>query len=366
MRSSSGAYFIGLDHVRGLAAFMVFCWHFIHVNNQHLAQHSFPPLSLLTEGHTGVALFMTLSGYLFAKLLDGRAIRPLQFFANRCIRLLPLLLIVLAVKGVLEVGSGRAAGDYINQIAAGIVRPTLPNGGWSVTVEFHFYILLPALLLLMRRSAGLLILIIVAFMMLRAELYQSDGNAQGLAYWTIVGRIDQFVLGMAAFRWRAIFTGRHAGAIGVLFSLMLLYWAFEQSGGFYQMGGYPSPSPIWIYMPTLEGAAYGALIAWYDNSFRHSTGRISHAFGVVGKYSYSIYLLHFFVVFKLGNWIDAHITPLDNPYTALFFAALFFPLFVLAGHVSYVFIEEPFLKMRRQYLTQAEPAGQRASADGAA
>jgi len=29
-------------------------------------------MALLDEGHTGVALFMTLSGYLFAKLLDGK------------------------------------------------------------------------------------------------------------------------------------------------------------------------------------------------------------------------------------------------------------------------------------------------------
>lgn len=30
MRSSSGAHYIALDHVRGLAAFMVFAWHFTH------------------------------------------------------------------------------------------------------------------------------------------------------------------------------------------------------------------------------------------------------------------------------------------------------------------------------------------------
>ena len=33
MRSSSGAHYIALDHVRALAAFMVFAWHFTHAWN---------------------------------------------------------------------------------------------------------------------------------------------------------------------------------------------------------------------------------------------------------------------------------------------------------------------------------------------
>lgn len=42
--------------MRALAAFIVFTWHFIHVNNGHHAQPPIFPLSLLTEGHTDVAL----------------------------------------------------------------------------------------------------------------------------------------------------------------------------------------------------------------------------------------------------------------------------------------------------------------------
>ncbi len=98
MKSSSGKYFIGLDHVRAVAAFIVFTWHFIHVNNGQLAPPPTFPLSLLTEGHTGVALFMVLSGYLFAKLLDGKNIVYTSFFWNRFLRLAPLLLIVSSIR----------------------------------------------------------------------------------------------------------------------------------------------------------------------------------------------------------------------------------------------------------------------------
>jgi len=63
MISSSGKHYANLDHVWALAAFMVFSWHFLLPEARAVAP--IPPFSLFAEGHTGVALFMTLSGYLF-------------------------------------------------------------------------------------------------------------------------------------------------------------------------------------------------------------------------------------------------------------------------------------------------------------
>ena len=36
MRASTGQYFVGLDHVRALAAFLVFTWHFMHIGGGHV------------------------------------------------------------------------------------------------------------------------------------------------------------------------------------------------------------------------------------------------------------------------------------------------------------------------------------------
>jgi len=102
MKSSTGQYYLGLDHLRGLAAYMVFAWYFSHVNNNHLADAAVFPLSLLSEGHTGVGLFMTLSGYLFAKILNGRKINYFSFLWNRALRLLLTLIAMIEQHGLLR------------------------------------------------------------------------------------------------------------------------------------------------------------------------------------------------------------------------------------------------------------------------
>lgn len=60
MKSTSGQHFLALDHVRALAAFMVFTWHFTHSSNGYPIPFDYVPLvfpfALLDEGHTGVAL----------------------------------------------------------------------------------------------------------------------------------------------------------------------------------------------------------------------------------------------------------------------------------------------------------------------
>ena len=142
MKSSTGAHYIALDHVRAFAAFLVFTWHFIHAANGYPVPFefvpAFVPLALLDEGHTGVALFMTLSGYLFAKLLADKQIDYRYFLWNRFVRLAPLLTVVIAVVGVIRYTEGTPLGHYASSILKGLVTGRLPNGGWSIVVEFHF------------------------------------------------------------------------------------------------------------------------------------------------------------------------------------------------------------------------------------
>src|SRR5258706_7875260 len=338
MRSSSGAHFIALDHVRAVAIFMVFAWHFTHARNGYPVPFDYVPalfpFSVLDEGHTGVALFMSLSGYLFAKLLDGKSINYRMFLWNRALRLLPLLAVVLLIVGLMKLANGESLLIYVFTIVAGLILPTLPNGGWSITVEFHYYLVLPLFLWLLTKSKLWPLSIVVAAIALRWFLHHERGEVQSLAFWTIIGRIDQFALGMLVYQFRSHLARRHVVAAATIIAFMMFYWYFDHQGGFFQNPSYPSPRPIWIVLPTLEGLAYATGIAW----------------------SYSIYLLHFFVVFDAARFVNQRIMDISNFYLACLLSTVFFLLMMLPGYVSFRFIEAPFLKLRKPYFSKPQEA----------
>ena len=361
MKSSSGEHYLALDHVRALAAFLVFSWHFLHglqgfpVPVDYRPPGFLFPFSIINLGHTGVALFMTLSGYLFAKLLDGKRINYPAFFWNRTLRLLPLLLFVIALVGLRTYLMHGNIANYLQQVAAGLIGPTLPQGGWSITVEFHFYLLLPIILYLGRRSKLTLPAVVLAAIALRAFLHHRNGEVHALAYLTIVGRIDQFVLGILAFNYRKLIANRHAMAWLSIAAFLLIYWWLNGPGDIGNKGLRPSPSPLWIFIPTLEGLAYGLLISYYDNSFRPSNTGVSKVVGALGAYSYSIYLLHFFVVFQLPTLVDRYLMGISNFYVACLWSLICFTLMLPIGYLSFRYIESPFLGFRRRYIVAREP-----------
>jgi peptidoglycan/LPS O-acetylase OafA/YrhL len=367
MKSSSGAHFIALDHIRALAAFMVFTWHFTHAGNGYPVPFDYVPalfpLAVLDEGHTGVALFMTLSGYLFAKLLDGKSIDYKAFLWNRMLRLLPLLAVVLSIAGFLEVSRGGSLQNYLHAIAKGAIAPSLPNGGWSITVEFHYYLVLPLFLWMLRKSKLWPLSLVAAAIALRGLLYRQNGEIQSLAYWTIIGRIDQFALGMLVYQFRSLFAHRHVPVLAILIAFMGFYWYFDAQGGFYRNPSYPSSDPLWIALPTIEGIAYSILIVWYDNSFRHSTSGISRWIGRMGDYSYSIYLFHFFVVFDAARFVDERIMAISGFYPACLWSGIFFVLMMVPGYLSFRFIEAPFLRLRKAYVKDSRPRPQAIDGD---
>ena len=396
MRSSTGQHFLALDHVRAVAAWLVFVWHFNHGNPADAPPVPLPtpepplgfcsatqnavegwifllsqiapgslagvpvpfantpslwPASLLDEGHTGVALFMTLSGYLFAKLLEGKSVRFPAFLWNRALRLLPLLLLVLAIVGAREVSKGTASvGEYLAFVAQGFVLPTLPNGAWSITVEFHFYVLLPTLLLLSRRSCWPLVVAIVASIALRSVIWQQEGTVQTLAYSTLVGRFDQFALGILALRQREAIARAWPLAMLAIAAFAGCYHWFDQGGGYYGTSGYPTTDPWWIWLPALEGAGYAAAIALYDTLSRPKDRGFSALLSRIGAYSYSIYLLHFFVVFELSEAAASWLGPRAGFWTCTGLATIAFVAMLPVGWLSFRFIESPFLRLRRPYL----------------
>ncbi len=339
MRSSSGAYYAGLDHIRALAAFLVIVWHFSHwTSGTPVPFNQAPALGPFDEGHLGVAVFMTLSGYLFAKLIGDRQILFLPFLWNRFVRLAPLLLVVLAADVILYDLSWPVV-DY--WFSNGAIFPILPHGAWSITIEAQFYVLLPLLLLALRRSWKAVTLLICAAVAVRASLFFTGFDIQNIAFKTMIGRFDQFALGMAGFYAGKSITGRIAAI--ALATLWISYALFDGLGGYYH---FPYAA-VWVLLPTLEGLCLAVMIAWYD---RHPLKRGMWAVQKAGEYSYSIYLLHFFFVAQAAKQINERVMHISTLYQALPWAVLFFVCMTLVGHLSWILVERPFLRFRRPYI----------------
>lgn len=359
MKSSSGQYYIGLDHLRALAVFMVFSWHFIHSRDIVPLDGSAPwflPLSLLTQGYGGVSLFMVLSGYLFARLTDGQQLLYGRFLFNRALRLLPLLAVVVALAHVKSIVTHEDL-DLPQRLSWGWLAPVLPQGGWSVTVEMHFYVMLPVILWVAARSRVGLLLIVLAAMAGRAVIHSLDGPMEYLSYYTMIGRLDQFLLGCLAYRWRDMIRGRHAlwSLAAIVFCGLMSY--VDHQGSMFSKSH--DMSTWWIFFTTIEGVFYGLTVAWYDTSFKHSApGRASKLVAMVGRYSYSIYLLHTFVVFRLADFINHKILGIENTYLALMASLVSLILLLPVAALSYRLIEAPFLKRRVIYTKPKLALGQ--------
>lgn len=352
MRSTGGLYFSRLDHVRAFAIYLVFVWHFLHMTPQFPVPYASAPIfpfALLDEGHTGVALFMTLSGYLFAKLVGNQQLDFANFLYSRALRLGPLLLTCLAAWWI--IGWLTADPIPISDLIGGLILPTWPKGAWSITIELHFYALFPLLLLLCRRFGPFALLLVLAFAIaLRTQLWLSLGDVQYLSYWTIIGRIDQFLLGMI-FALAPIHRSVHrfvAAISGV--SFLILWQQFDASGGYYNRTGVVSGSALWIVIPMVEAITYGSLISLYDRSSVRLPVWLDRGLAKIGEWSYSMYLLHFFPIVFLRWLLSDAVGRPEYFFPALLVATIAFLAFLPVAALSYNRFEKAFLLRRRPYL----------------
>ena len=353
MRSSSGQHFEKLDHLRFLAALIVLFWHGLHYQKIVPTSYvpSFPFFSLLEEGHTGVSLFMVLSGYIFWQLCRLNKINYAGFIYNRFVRIAPLFLIyTLLMFRVSDV-------DPVKLFVSifGLLGHTLMGVSWTVIVEFQFYLAFPFILLFTQKYGFRYIfgLLFLAFI-IRAGFWITRGQIQDISYWTIFGRIDQFLVGIliceAVNRWSKsnILKGL---AVGIFISCVYGFHLFNKAGGFYDMPTYPSPNPIWIAMPIFEALMWGALVFLYLASKFELPTNLGKVLSWCGTISFSIYFTHFFVIevfAVIANKANINIVGAWQAGLAILFVLL--PVVIGLSSMTYLLIEKPFLGLRRNYI----------------
>ena len=388
MLSKNIKYLVGVDHIRGMAALLVLLYHstsligadIAHNSAFYVAQVDYGYTqwnvfkSLISEGSFGVALFMTLSGFIFAFGLYKKEVKLKGFFRNRFVRIYPLYIFLIFLSIYLYPSLQNSPLESIvlsifpffnlsTSTSAIITTGVIASAGmfWTIAVECQFYLVFPFLMkFLNEHKFKLLWGIILLFTSLRLMAYLSgDVNMSSFGYYSIFGRMDEFIIGMMAayfFVRKKKFLKKSPRTYLALSTagIVLMLFVINRTR---QHFGFTDFENFYVILPPIEGLIAASFIVSYVNIFQNKTTNIfSKLLAKLGELSYSMYLTHFMIivmiVFKLslpnilGNWW----------WSALFYGLfLILPLTLALSLMTYNFIEKPFLQLRKKYVIDKKP-----------
>ncbi len=358
MRSLNLAYEPRLDHIRCLAASMLFLFHLYHLNYLHWQPAADRPwLALLVEGHTGVGLFFTLSGFLFMSIaLHYDHLNYADFVRNRFLRIFPLFVTVYFI--AISVSRDRFnAQDFLYLFFSNLGQAPTSNSfitgaAWTISVEFTFYLVFPFLARFAKeQGAPYLLRLLVLMLVFKVGAYFVTEHSTHMFYSTLLGRFDQFLIGMLAavlsVRWKPQLA-RSGGPL--LIAAVALVVAACTVQARYASYFLPQPKQVfWIFWSFIESGCWALFIcAWLVAPLR-IPGWLDRALCRGGEISFSFYLLHGLVLFILHELLgELKITGrvwLDGGVLVL----IAYPLVWIVASLSYQSIEKPFLTLRRRY-----------------
>ncbi|PTC17379.1 hypothetical protein C0J26_26115 [Pseudomonas baetica] len=344
-----------LDHLRFLAAAMVIFYH-CFTDNFGLGHSTYNPLlGLVEQGHMGVGLFMVLSGYLLTKIASGKEINYFDFIKNRVIRIYPLyiLCVLIVLCGWrLDYSFTQALSLFFPFVNA-LQDVKLPLFGhlWTIAVEFQFYLIFPFLVLFLDRFGPRYILGLVALtIFFKYLMWVKMGSVTNVAYITLLGRIDQFVIGMTA----AYLTKRYLAE-----SKVSTAWLVAAIAGsaivmsiFCGQKGLIGIDQSWLmaFWPSIEAVMWATLIV----SYSHARIRIPEAINVslarLGQLSFSMYCMHYVVIpFTNSQFVRIGQAPGGLADVLAQTAFLTVPAIVIFSMLTYGIIEKPFFTLKKKY-----------------
>lgn len=364
MHSPNIRYLPEIDHLRAFAALLIVFYHGQYLIGSKLAfdkpftqeqwAYSSNPLeAFLLEGHTAVALFLVLSGFIFTYGAYGKRIDYSAFITNRLLRIYPLYLLIIIAGLAFYPQKFSVLALFATVLPFANMTPLdlgpMSAMFWAISVEFQCYLVFPLILAFVRvdeaKKFGLIIAMAVAMRLLGVLI---GANARDLSYYHLLGRIDQFILGMLAAITLARYKDKKQFRILFPFAVLLVIAVVY---GFHRLGGWPSVAAWKIFWPTVEGAIWAFLVVAYVGAGGRFPRWFSTPIGKIGEISFSIYLLHFPIIHGVVNR-DLLIRITGHPArdAALNTLLVVVPLTTMLSLLTFHLIERPFLELRRKYL----------------
>lgn len=356
MQTGNLAYNPRLDILRFFAAASVVLHHFYQ--GAPLFEGKFAPdiwNILFIRGHIGVSLFMVMSGYLMAAIfLKNPATRYLDFIANRFIRIAPLCLLLFFGGLVVQ-----DPGNILRTVAAfvtlqfNVVREGQVAPLWTIATEMQFYLVVPLLAAITRRTGfrslvGLMAVVAGVRLFAIAYAMSQDKFAYDIAYYTLLGRIDQFVIGMGlahlpSWAWRAAGKPVHL-PLAICVAVALLFLAASNA--------WWDKSPLQAVVQSMYLTVEAVVCAYILVSFVQFPWKIPFQglLASLGAASYSMYLLHELIIWMFVKAFPNYIFGIRSDAVLLLL-----PIVCLVSLASYHLFEKPFLSFRVKYDKSIQP-----------
>jgi peptidoglycan/LPS O-acetylase OafA/YrhL len=365
-----------LDALRGLAILAVI----FHNAALHGLARPAGSLVKLVElagnaGWIGVQLFFVLSGFLITGILLDAQGAPHQlrnFYIRRVLRIFPVYYVFLLIAFVLLPAIGLLpawlAVSHKHQIWYWLYlinwsEPYLPGVElghlWSLAVEEQFYILWPFVVATLRPRALVWICLAMIFSAPATRtllILQDPTTALKSAYMFLPARWDALALGaLLAIGMRDKLWIEHLRAWAPRVAFFLSFAILAQIALLREFP--PVSGPVGILNQTTSALLFAALI--FVSIVPKSLGTqslqrrlLSEPLRLVGKYSYAMYIFHIPVRYL---WFDSlGILPAQQEGWKQLasitwnFAGVFMISMALAT-VSWLAIEQPFLRMKRHF-----------------
>lgn len=346
-----------LDALRGLAALYVVVYHVMAMPQPTLAVPAWAQPAIAMGG-SGVVLFFVMSAFSLCltwprHAATGAALR--SFYLSRLFRIAPLLLALLAVM-VLRDQLRQPARYGAQEIAwnvsmlfglspqwqAGIVM-----GSWTIGVEMLFYLAFPLLALYLRRWPAQLALLAASYAL---ALWAAQAAPPSLAFlgngYGLLTQLPIFVFGCVLFglwqRLRALpaaprrALGLGAFAAGAAALAMLAYGLL--------------PTGAWASSWHQSALAYGLMLLGLLLAGDGVVVRVlvNRATCFLGAISYSLYLVHPFVVSRLYGAFARLYAALPEGAAYAACLALSLTLAIPAAWLTYRFVEQPGIRWGRR------------------
>jgi len=362
-RSHNLAPIPALDHLRLLAALLVLAFHIFHYGfGQWQPAPYAAAMGWVTEGHTGVALFFVLSGFLFMTIAlhahaQGRHIAWAGFMRNRFLRIFPLFVFFFYI--AISIGRDTfAATDIFYLFFSNIGKPPtsqffITGAAWTISVEFTFYLVFPFLArFVLEEGLGFLLRLLALLAVVKLAAYGISERSTHMLYSTLIGRFDQFLWGMcAAVLWQRHTIGWQRHGRWLLPCALALAWAALACLARYTSHFAPEPKQLaWLFWSTLEALMWAFVILAYLGANIAWPRFITRAGEWGAAWSYSLYLWHGLLLYIINHYVGFWQPTQSVALNALLNFIGILPAALALAALSYTTIERPFLRMRGRYV----------------